>query len=259
MGTRSASRDEQMKILNFRLRGKMAHFRRYYSNTSALTYSVPPRTTLIGLIAGLLGYERDSYYEIFSTSSCHVAVGIRRPLKKQMHKLNLLKVENHNDLDGSKSHTQIPTEILVPIDLPNGYLDYEVWFHHNNPDLMNKLDTLLQVELGYLSKGISLALGTAQHLGWIEQVMTVEGHILSTTETEIYSIIPMSKINDLQLAEHDYPLQLHKEDIPIHFNADRVLESKGDFIININGFPIKVNVNNAVQLSDGRVITWMEE
>ena len=42
-----------MKILTFRLQGKMAHFRRYYSNSSALTYTIPPRTTVLN-IAGLL-------------------------------------------------------------------------------------------------------------------------------------------------------------------------------------------------------------
>lgn len=249
-----------MRILNFRLRGKMAHFRRYYSNSSALSYTVPPRTTLIGLIAGLLGYERDSYYDVFSPSSCHVAVGIRRPLKKQVQTLNLLMIKNHNDLNASQSyHSQTPTEILMPADMPNGYLDYEVWFHHHNPDLVDRLADLLQVELGYLSKGVSLALGTAQHLGWIEQTITLEGHVLSSVvDTEIHSIIPMSKIIKLQLAGHDLRLQLLKEDLPIHFNADRTLSSKENFVINVTGTPVKVNVNSAVQMSDGRVITWME-
>lgn len=238
----------------------MAHFRRYYSNTSALSYTVPPRTTLIGLFAGLLGYERDSYYEIFSTSSCHVAVGIRRPLKKQVQTLNLLKVESHNDLNASQIyHSQTPTEILMPADLPHGYLDYEVWFYHRHQDIMDQLAELINMELGYLSKGVSLALGTAQHIGWIEQAMMLEGSILESVEAEIHSIIPVSKINKLQLAEHDYPLQLLKEDLPIHFNVDRVLVSKGDFIINMTGSPVKVNVSNAVQMSDGRFITWMEE
>ena len=51
-----------MDLLVFDISGKFAHFRKYYTNSSSLTYLVPPRTSIYGLIAGILGLERDSYY-----------------------------------------------------------------------------------------------------------------------------------------------------------------------------------------------------
>ena len=93
-----------MKILTFRLQGKMAHFRRYYSNSSALTYTIPPRTTVIGIVAGLLGYPRDSYYDFFSLDHCRIALTIGSRLKKQMQKMNLLMIKSPNDLNGSQEY-----------------------------------------------------------------------------------------------------------------------------------------------------------
>lgn len=44
-----------MKALTFCINGKMAHFRKYYSNSSVLSYLLPPVTTVKGILAGLLG------------------------------------------------------------------------------------------------------------------------------------------------------------------------------------------------------------
>jgi len=54
-----------MKLLIFDWKGRMGHFRKLDTNSSSLTYSFPSRTTIAGMIAGVLGYEKDSYYELF--------------------------------------------------------------------------------------------------------------------------------------------------------------------------------------------------
>ena len=71
----------KLKIFSFHLRGKMAHFRKYYSNSSALSYFIPPRTTVVGILAGLLGRERDTYYNEFSLKKCNIALAIQSPIK----------------------------------------------------------------------------------------------------------------------------------------------------------------------------------
>jgi CRISPR-associated protein, Cas5h family len=70
------------KVLVFDIKGPMAHFRKYYTNSSSLSYLFPPRTVVVGLIAGLLGLpserhtkeKRDIYYEKFDEKRCLVAV-----------------------------------------------------------------------------------------------------------------------------------------------------------------------------------------
>ena len=63
-----------MRGVIFDIESKYAHFRKVYTNSSSLTYSVPPRTTLEGIIAAILGYERDTYYKMLDSSSVNIAV-----------------------------------------------------------------------------------------------------------------------------------------------------------------------------------------
>lgn len=251
-----------MEVVIFHLKGKMGHFRRYYSNSSALTYTIPPRTTLAGIMAGLLGYERDTYYEDFSLEQCHIAVASCQPLKKIMQKLNLLMIKSANDLNGSKEHhSQTATELLIPQDICNGYIDYKVWFSHNNPEIMNKLKKLIGNNDGsYLSKGIALALGSAQNLGWIEFENTCNGIFIDEESCiSIDSVIPTNKIGELSLTDiTNYTLI--KEEVPLEFDVERKMTSKGKnhMLINLEPQAIVAKVSDYIKLDNGENITWME-
>lgn len=50
------------RCLSFTVRGPWGHFRRVEGNIVKQTYRIIPRTTVAGLIAGMLGIERDGYW-----------------------------------------------------------------------------------------------------------------------------------------------------------------------------------------------------
>lgn len=60
--------------IEFTVRAKWAHFRRIDTTTTKQSYRVIPPTTAMGLIAGMLGYSRDSYYDTFSMSNAAFAI-----------------------------------------------------------------------------------------------------------------------------------------------------------------------------------------
>lgn len=60
--------------IGFDVTADFAHFRKVGNNSAKPSYRVPPRTTVAGLLAGILGMPRDSYYNLFSPSSSAVAV-----------------------------------------------------------------------------------------------------------------------------------------------------------------------------------------
>ena len=192
-----------MDILAFHLRGKMAHFRKYYSNSSALSYWVPPRTTIIGVLAGLLGMERDSYYEQFSLEECQIGLALCSPLKNYAED-EFAYVKSPNDLNGSAAyHSQNATEFVIPWDLVNGYIDYKVWIHHQNKSIQAALLKLLspENESYYFSKGIALALGSAQNLGWIETDQIYRGAPLHNEDKcHISSIVAAKDLTHLGIA-----------------------------------------------------------
>lgn len=253
-----------MKVLSMRIRGKMAHFRRYYSNSSALTYSVPPRTTIAGILAGLLGYERDNYYELFNLDQCHIALTNAAPIKKMVQKLNLLMIKTFNDMNGSQdNHSQTATELVLPQNIRTGMLDYRVWVHHRDPNIMGKLENILSPSSHvYFSKGISLALGTAWNLGWMDFDGVFEGEeARKDAGLHIHSIIPARSMKGISVPDDGSVLyRLVKEDLPLEFDTDRRLtdRGKGSMIINLLEYPIHAHVEEYVKLEDGSNIVWMQ-
>ena len=48
-----------MELINFRLIGRLAHFLRAEASASALSYPVPPRTVILGIMGAILGLLKD--------------------------------------------------------------------------------------------------------------------------------------------------------------------------------------------------------
>lgn len=73
-----ASRDENSpnppSCLSFTVSGPWGHFRRIEGNIVKQTYRVIPRTTLAGLVAGILGIGRDQYYHLFQPDTSAIAI-----------------------------------------------------------------------------------------------------------------------------------------------------------------------------------------
>ncbi len=102
--------------LSFELRGEWGHFRRVEGNIVKQTYRIIPRTTLAGLIAAMLGLDRDSYYEAFGPSVSAVAVEPIAPLRTMNVPQNTLSTaKEHMTTMPSRGHARIsmpdPTEL----------------------------------------------------------------------------------------------------------------------------------------------------
>ncbi len=150
-----------MEILTFDIVGKFAHFRKYYSNSTALSFTLPPRTTVMGILAGMLGKEKDSYYEDFSSDKLRITVSLLASVKKSFHRLNYLKVEGEKDFRGGHKdgHVQTPFEVVSPIDIRKGVLKYRVSlsYFENGKDVFRQIkEKITQRDFHY-----SLSLGTA--------------------------------------------------------------------------------------------------
>lgn len=77
-----------MKIVCFEYRAKFGHFLRAEANANGITYPLPPRTALLGLIAAVLGLAKDALAQ--ELADAHVAVGGRVP-RRFWHRTNVRK------------------------------------------------------------------------------------------------------------------------------------------------------------------------
>jgi CRISPR-associated protein Cas5h len=102
----------QNPLIIFDLAGAYGMFRKFYTNSSSLSYPFPPRTTIAGLIAGIMGYERDSYAEELGLDRCRIAVSVRVPVRRTMQRVNYVMTEgnvwakNAGGFDGSAGPIQ---------------------------------------------------------------------------------------------------------------------------------------------------------
>lgn len=251
-----------MQVLSLHFKGKMAHFRKYYSNSSALSYFIPPRTTIIGIIAGILGYKRDTYYEDFSLKNCGISLACCSPLKKVTQTMNYLMIKGKNDFNGSQdNHSQTSMELVIPEDIKKGCIDYEIFIYHRDDSVMRKLNDICIKGLPvYKSHGISAALGTAFNLGWIEYGGVFEGNERLNGEANISSIMGTDNIERILLKSEKADNFLIKERVPIEFDDKRRITKNGlkDFVVDLKGNAADVVSRKYVHLSDGRNIMWME-
>jgi len=60
--------------LSFTVESTWGHFKRVGRSVTKQTYRVPPRTTVAGMLAGIVGAERDSYYDVFGADDAAIAI-----------------------------------------------------------------------------------------------------------------------------------------------------------------------------------------
>ncbi len=123
-----------MEILTFDVCGKLAHFRKYYANNTAMSYAIPPRTTVMGMLASVLGFERDSYYEAMASDKLRIGLRTLSPLKKSFQRLNLLSIKSlgdaikgGGDFTGKGGRIQTPFEVVSGMDISKDMVCYRIY------------------------------------------------------------------------------------------------------------------------------------
>ncbi|NLU09812.1 MAG: type I-B CRISPR-associated protein Cas5 [Tepidanaerobacter acetatoxydans] len=232
------------KILAFDLTGPMAHFRKFFTNSSSLSYDFPPRTTIIGIIAGILGWQRDSYYNDFGIKECCVGIKIKEPTRSIQRTVNYLLVSKGvGGLNGSAGHTQIPIEIILPKNIEKDKLCYRVYFWHKNEKVMEELcERLLNRKFVY-----PVSLGLSEFLGNIGNVQICEEFeaVKSSKYVDISTVCNLTLIEERGLdILTDEPCQYIKEILPLSFSANREDMLPAEFIYERNGKNIRVKLKN---------------
>jgi len=173
------------EVLVFDLKGDYAHFRKVYTTSSQLTYGVPPRTTLAGLIAGILGLERNSYYQLFSRENSRLSLSIMKPIRKCIINQNLLKTKDET-LGLINLSTKPPRRIeriQVPFEMVKDPW-YRVYLYLRDEGIFERLEEYLKNHQSVYTPclGISELLADFQYVGR-------QGAVQEKGEGEINSVI----------------------------------------------------------------------
>ena len=232
-----------MELIVFDLEGKFAHFRKYYTNSSSLTYYFPPRTTIIGLIAGIIGLKRDSYYDVFSKEKAYIGISIKSKIKKIMETVNYIWAENISELNLSKrQHTQIPIEILTPLDF-NDSIRYRIYFYHNDKEIYKKVYELVKENKTIYPPYF----GISEFIAKIEFIDLVKPEIRKDKKIILNSVVNLDYIKNGKLVHKNGSLYI-KERMPYDFDHDRRLkDTPKDFIIELNNGKVEVELEDELE------------
>ena len=216
------------KVLVFDIWGDYAHFRKIETTTSPLTYFIPTGTSLAGLLSGIAGLERNSYYHYFYPENAKLSIGVLKSLKKVRININLIKTDDGFYLWDIEKDKRFPAPFEF-VKEPK----YRIYIWLNDRELYNKLKEYLQYHKCFYTPylGISELIANFSFVGEFEATMQ---H--SNNEAEIHTVVRKDKS---QLIVEPGKLYI-KERIPIYMDSNRVVQEYADVFLEANGRPIKV-------------------
>jgi CRISPR-associated protein Cas5h len=233
-----------MKVLVFDVWGEFGHFRKHYTTTSPLTYSIPTRTAIAGMIGAIEGLGKDEYLNYFSKKDANIAVKIGSPIKKTRIAENLIDTKNALMMSRIKNRTQIRFEVLKDV-------KYRIYFSHSSEEVYNKLYSMLKEHKSVYT----LCLGLSEHIANYEFIGEMEAvSELSDSLKEIHSTIPEKELIKINFEEGK---EYFSETIPIEMLSNREVTEYGKVLFEKNAKCIVANVNNLWRLENGEGIVFM--
>jgi CRISPR-associated protein Cas5h len=233
-----------VRVAAFDVWGDYAHFRKIYTTTSPLTYSIPPRTALIGLVSAILGYRKEDYLKQMGKDKASIGVGLLAEVKKTRLAENLIDTDKTGRFNLIKNRTQIRFEMLRN---PR----FRVYFSHIDTDTQRALVELLKEHKCVFT----LCLGLSELLADYKYVGEYDGSIIYPKEpVRLASSILENQVEEL-IFEKDY--QYITETLPLDMAPDRTVLEYGSVLFERGAKQLQARVRSCTQLSDGSVIAFL--
>ena len=254
-----------MEVTTFELRGKQAHFRKFYGTNTAMSYYLPPRTTLMGVLAARMGLAKESYHELLHSNHIRLGVASAGPLRKTFHRVNNLKVKGPSDFRGRDGHQQTPLELVTAPDIRREEVVYRVYVAAATKAAETTYARIGKALNEPTGSAFACCLGAAFCTGSITNVRRFEAQAIAAgTEVTLRSAVAVDRVagfpdfqDDALAAEGLY---LEEEIFPLDFEADRRRTAAVLQVIYPTGAAdLQVILHNTCyRTDDGTVFTFLE-
>jgi CRISPR-associated protein Cas5h len=237
-----------MKVIVFDVFGDFAHFKKFYTTSSPLTFSFPPPPTVRGMLGAIAGIDKKEYLDCFSHKKCRVAIRILAPVKKIRMGINHVNTKGNFWIPVKKgtheARTQIRTEFLKN---PS----YRFYVHHEDADIFEKLvENVKSHKTVYtISLGLSELLADFRYVGMFDFVERFN------EEGEIVTVIPVNALDDYGIVFEEGK-QYFKERIPVEMTSERVVERYEDVIFEVQGKSIHACTRVCWEAENGERIVF---
>ena len=233
------------KLLAFDIWGDYGYFRRGYTSTSTITFPFPSRTTISGLISGIVGLEKDSYHEIFNENNSKVGLRILNPIKKININLNYINTKEGFLLSDIKSNprVQVQAEFLKDV-------KYRIYVSLNDNSLMEELYYNLSEHKSVFTPCLGISECIADFKLAYDELFNL--NLSNENDVEINSII-LKNTSDL-IIEPGKKYGIVKS--PGFMNSDRVVSKFLEYYYEENGKSIKVKNADCYSIGDENFVLY---
>ncbi len=249
---------QPQRCLSLTVRGPWGHFRRIEGNIVKQTYRIMPRTTVAGLLAALLGIDRDGYYDLFAPGESAIAIQPVREIRTLNMPMNTLSTASGN-LQSLNGRGKISVKLPDPTTLRQQH-NYEVLVAP-----AYRIDIALSDDQQYTKLKETLDAGKSHYvpsLGLSEYLADIEYHGEFEVEegsennpVEVDSAVP-NAVDEIVLEEGT---RCQIEESPAFMTADaggRTTTGFTTYSYNPNAEPLTVrNVETA--RVDGRTVVFV--
>lgn len=235
------------EFVRFDVAGDLAHFRRPYAITTALTFPIPPRTALCGLVGALLGLPKNESLRSLNDADAVFGLQMLGQLRTGHVSLNLL------DTKGSpyfRPKTENPHTIMryEVVREPR----YRIWFSH--AQLSSQLHQLLLEQTVHFTP----CLGLAWMICWMAGEPSLVEAEKRDAEASTLPVATLARadtiVGDIEWEEQSIYQRIR---MPAEMLPDRRVTRYQEYIIETTGGSVRARLSTRWQFSDGTAISAM--
>ncbi len=236
-------------ILIFDIWGDYGHFKKIYATTSAVSYAIPPKTSLYGYMGAILGLSKtdNAYLTAFAEKQCRLGISVLNPIAMKRIGTNLRPNLNRTSENPKPTLTEY---VYQP--------KYRIYVSHDNPSLYSELRAALKAHRSVFTPSLGLA-SLVSNFEWIGEVTTDRIH--PTEVKPIHSVIPRKFLVELDvLALQNDEFELVEQSLyAVEMNTEREVTERDDILLNrkgAKGNPIPALVTEYYTINDANVILF---
>ncbi len=225
------------KLLVFDLFGDLAHFRKYYSTTSPVTFTIIPPVTVLGILGAILGLEKEEnqYLTRLNKAGTMLAVQSLSKVKKIRMGINLVNTKGNIWVPKQRregARTQIRFEFLKEV-------AYRLYVTMEDEQLFQKLIRMVKEHKSFytVSLGLSELLAGFNYIGVKEFTWQEE----SDHFVDIVSMVPVNSL--MEDGIHITSGQRYlKEMVPVRMDHQRIVMDYSEMLIESQGNPLRLKL-----------------
>jgi CRISPR-associated protein Cas5h len=224
-------------LIVFDIFADFAHFKRPYTTTSPVTFPIPSKPTLYGMISAIIGLDKDHYLEQFYNCGAKVAIRIKNPVHKTYIAENLINTKE--GMAKIKNRTQVKIEFLKNV-------AYRIYVSHPQEDISSRLLQNLKAHKAHytFSMGLSECIGNFEFVGQFQSISRNNNN--SSDYIEIHSVIPTASLikDDDTVIKFEPKKEIFRVSLTAEMNTQREIQQMTDIVFERNGRPIRAKVNS---------------